>query len=291
MDETYKKWCFSEKLDDFASSSTLDVTKQLKLSKLGAPYTGGQPEQFLLMTSVGITTSGMMIAPTSNILPSSYSYQAQQHEWVPNLITKRIATWNYLMRVFRGGMVLYNTALLSEHEMRQIWPDDKMHRRSLQFFSLGTSLATILEIPSTADYMKALNSVTQEYESFAGTESRTKSIFFKAGRSQEEAGEYSFLEVKSLPFNLDYTITAATLCDMISEVYEKLKAQQLQEQIWTISTIESFHKVDTRFKKILATVLKEIETVARDVMVQELNWIDPLASTTTSYSQDYEWDL
>ncbi|KAF9933242.1 hypothetical protein BGZ67_004372 [Mortierella alpina] len=232
----------------------------------------------------------MMIAPTSSILQSN-GYHTQQQDWMPSLISKRITTWTYLMRVFRGGMVLYNTALLSEHEMRQIWSDDKMHRRSLQFFSLGTSLATILDIPSTADYMKALNSVTQEYEYFAGAESRAKSIFFKTGRSQDEAGEYSFLEVKSLPFNLDYTITTATLCDMISEVYEKIKVQQQQEQIWTLASMESFQKIDTRFKKILAIVLKEIESVARDVMVQELNWLDPLASSSTSYSQDYEWDL
>ncbi|KAF9984607.1 hypothetical protein BGZ75_003795 [Mortierella antarctica] len=242
------------------------------------------------MASVSLTPSSMMIAPTSSILQPN-GYHTQQQDWMPSLISKRIATWTYLMRVFRGGMVLYNTALLSEHEMRQIWSDDKMHRRSLQFFSLGTSLATILDIPSTADYMKALNSVTQEYEYFAGAESRAKSIFFKTGRSQDEAGEYSFLEVKSLPFNLDYTITTATLCDMISEVYEKIKVQQQQEQIWTLASMESFQKIDTRFKKILAIVLKEIESVARDVMVQELNWLDPLASSSTSYSQDYEWDL
>ncbi len=80
------------------------------------------------MASVSLTTSSMMIAPTSSILQTA-SYHTQQQDWLPSLISKRIATWTYLMRVFRGGMVLYNTALLSEHEMRQIWSDDKMHRR------------------------------------------------------------------------------------------------------------------------------------------------------------------
>ena len=48
--------------------------------------------------------------------------------------------------------------------------------RSQQFFFLGTSLATILEIPNTADCLKALMNVLQEYDYFTAAESRSKSV-------------------------------------------------------------------------------------------------------------------
>ncbi|KAF9190575.1 hypothetical protein BGZ51_008426 [Haplosporangium sp. Z 767] len=221
------------------------------------------------------------------------------HDWIPALLKKRIATWSYLMRVFRGGMVLYNTAWISEHEMRLLWNEDKMQRRTIQLFFLGTSIATILEIPNTIDCLKALNSVMQEYEYFVAAEARSKSIFFKAGRkatadgrSFEETGEYTYLEVRSIPFNLDYIITAATLCDMISQAYERLLSMnQSKNPLWNASSVECLQKIDARFKKILTTVFKELETVARDVMVEELNLLDPLGSNASSASQDYGWDL
>ncbi|OAQ34570.1 hypothetical protein K457DRAFT_45469, partial [Linnemannia elongata AG-77] len=185
-----------------------------------------------------------------------------------DLVTKRSATWRYLQRVHQGGMVLYNTAVLTEADLRQGYPynDEKMQRRTMQYFMLGSSLATILEIPGQTDCLKALQVVVQEYDYFIASESKSKMSF-------EETGEYSQLDVRPLPFQLDYIITFASLCDMIAQVYEKLSGH---ENIWNMQTLDLFQRVDSRFKKILATVSKELEGMARDVMVDELNSMDPL---------------
>ncbi|KAI8600817.1 hypothetical protein EDD21DRAFT_376117 [Dissophora ornata] len=243
------------------------------------------------MAGVGIAASGMMMmAHPGGALQSTTHQMQQQQEWVPLLITKRIASWKYLGRVFQGGMVLYNTAMVTEQEMRQFLTEEKIQRRSMRFFFLGTSLATILEIPSTMDCIKALYHVLHEYEHFATTESRAKSIFFAlkgTADAFDDTGEYSYLEVRSIPFIPDYVITASSLCGIIAQVYEKLNFQLHQEYLWPMLTIETFQKVDTRFKRILTTVYKEFEIMARDVMLEELNVVDPLGSSL----HDYGWDL
>ncbi|KAG0238029.1 hypothetical protein BGW42_007583 [Actinomortierella wolfii] len=202
-------------------------------------------------------------------------------ETVTNLAKKRCMSWHYLKRVHQGGMAMYNTAILTEVELRAAFTEEKMHRRTLQYFLLGTSLATILEIPNTFDCVKALNTMLQEYEYFTAAESRSKMSFFKAtsrkatdGKSIEETGEYTYLEVRNVPFNMDYVITFATLCDMILMVYEKLAT----ESQWNITNADLFQKVDARLKKILTLALREVEALTREVVVQELNAIDPLGA-------------
>ncbi|KAG0277525.1 hypothetical protein BGZ95_005791 [Linnemannia exigua] len=256
----------------------------------------------MAMSGPGFGPTVMLVHSGGAILQTA-AQQMQQQEWIPTLLTKRMMTWHYLQSCFRGGMVFYNTALVTEDDMRNAWTDDKMHRRTLQFFFLGTSLATILEIPNTADCLKALNNLLQEYETFGAAEGRSKSIFFKGNSTRkttadglitsDEHGEYSYLEVRNIPFALDYPITASTLCDMVLQVYEKLRSHLVDERIWSISTIESFQRIDGRFKKIVHTVYKEFEVIARETMFQELNYlIDPMASITSFTPRyDHDWEI
>ncbi|KAI8358200.1 hypothetical protein B0O80DRAFT_276085 [Mortierella sp. GBAus27b] len=238
--------------------------------------------------SSGVTTTGAGSSAVGVLLPQVPNYQVQQ-DMVPVLITKRIATWRYLQRVHQGGMVFFNTAMLSETDLRRGYTDEKVQRRTLQYFLLGTSLATILEIPNVTDCLKAVHGVVQEYEYFTASESKSKMMFFRnTGRrvldmkTFEETGEYSLLEVRQLPFNLDYVITFASLCDMIAQLYEKLAAE---ERAWTLTNMELFQKIDSRFKKILTLVSKELEIMARELMVDELNAVDPLGTPN-----DHDWD-
>lgn len=46
----------------------------------------------------------------------------------------------------------------------------------MQYFMLGSSLATILEIPGQTDCLKALQVVVQEYDYFIASESKSKMV-------------------------------------------------------------------------------------------------------------------
>lgn len=250
-----------------------------------------------------LTQPGSLIQPFTS---------APQQEWLPPLVAKRRATWKYLQRCFEGGMVVYNTALVSDSDMRSCWTEEKMQRRTLHYFLLGTSLATILEIPSTDDCLKALSIVVEELDYYAASETRSKSIFSRARKTSDGKsfieGEYSHLEVRPVPFNMDYVITVATLCEMIAQAYERMALHQQRQQqkrlqlnplqlaathpyhdfpIWNASSLDLFGKIDGRFKKIYAVLYKELEALARDIVLDELSSIDPLGATRN----DSDWDL
>ncbi|KAF9984140.1 hypothetical protein BGZ75_004284 [Mortierella antarctica] len=211
-------------------------------------------------------SGGPSTTTTSTLLHGVPNFQVQ-HGYVPVMSSKRIATWRYLQRMYQGGMVLYNTAMLSESELRRSYPtEDKIQRRTLNYFLLGTSLAPVLEIPNITDMLKALVVVVQEYEFFA-SESKSKMMFLRAtsrkalsldGKTTEETGEYTLLEVRQV-------------------VYEKITSE---ERFWTLTCTEMFQKIDLRFKKIMMSACKELETMARDTLADELNAIDPLSAFT-----------
>ncbi|KAG0340568.1 hypothetical protein BG000_011696 [Podila horticola] len=231
-------------------------------------------------------TGGILVQPGSIIQP--YSIVPQQ-EWLPPLVAKRRATWKYLQRCFEGGMVVYNTALVSDSDMRSCWTEEKMQRRTLHYFLLGTSLATILEIPSTDDCLKALSIVVEELDYYAASETRSKSIFSRNRKTSDGKtfieGEYSHLEVRP-----------------VMALHQQRQQQQRLQQnqyhlgsnhpyndfpIWNAASLDLFGKIDSRFKKIYMVLYKELEALARDIVLDELNCIDPLGATRTHS----DWDV
>ncbi|CAG8448877.1 9465_t:CDS:2 [Dentiscutata heterogama] len=76
------------------------------------------------------------------------------------------------------------------------------------------------------------------------------------------------------PFDLDYFQTFYTLCDMLVEVYNKLLIGT--NNIVAPNFIESVLKVDGKFKKIISQVSKEVDTLARNNLKEELRIIDPI---------------
>ncbi|KAG0345725.1 hypothetical protein BG004_003207 [Podila humilis] len=247
------------------------------------------------MSSSGLSPSSVLAPQTINLQSALNPHQhlhAPGGDTLPSLVLKRSATWRYLQRAYQGGAVLYNTAILSETELRRIYGslDDKIQRRTLQYFLLGTSLATVMDIPSSADCLRSTFNLVQEYDALTMSESKAKMMFLKStgrrvldAKSFEETGEYSLLEVRNLPFHLDYIITFTSLCEMIAQMYEKLGSS---DQVWTLTSLEMFQKIDSRFKKILTTASKELETLAREVMMEELNAMDPLG-----VSSHDDWDI
>ncbi|GJJ70506.1 hypothetical protein EMPS_02855 [Entomortierella parvispora] len=281
------------------SSAGPNSPASVSMMMLSSPPGGTSSSGMISTSGTSSNSSGAgnssigTISSTQSLFLNSLSNGAL--DAFPGLLGKRAATWRYMQRVYQGGTVLYNTALLSDEDLRHGYTDEKMQRRALQYFLLGTSLATILEIPSMADCLKALHGVVQEYEYFTGSESRSKMIFFRTTirkgtegviKPFEETGEYSLLEVRTVPFHLDYVVTFASLCDVIAQVYERLGAHD-QDMCMNLTHLEMFQKIDGRFKKILALVSKELETIAREVMVDELSSINPLGS----WSGHDDWDV
>ncbi|KAF9577163.1 hypothetical protein BGW38_007807, partial [Lunasporangiospora selenospora] len=176
------------------STTTIASTGSTSTTSSTTSLTGTSPAVGATTSATGSTSSSSSITGTSGSTnatlvqatlhasatagigaPPGLHIHAVQQEFVPVLVSKRSATWRYLQRVHQGGMVMYNTAILSENDLRKGYStEDKVQRRTLQYFLLGTSLATILDVPNLADYLKALHVVVQEYDYFTASESRSK---------------------------------------------------------------------------------------------------------------------
>ncbi|KAI6784028.1 uncharacterized protein J7T54_004574 [Emericellopsis cladophorae] len=88
---------------------------------------------------------------------------------------------------------------------------------------------------------------------------------FAASESDLLPGEeYTYLLTPSLPFEPDYFETFATLCDALSDVYNRILMLVPTTSGCTPVVMEQFAKADTRVRKILvAGVVKEFEESSR----------------------------
>ncbi|KAF9358921.1 hypothetical protein BGX26_000625 [Mortierella sp. AD094] len=147
--------------------------------------------------SINMANSSLMMQYSMGPVATTAADMIRLQEWIPNLITKRIASWGYLTRIFQGGRVFYNTALVTEQDIRHIWTEEKMQKRTQRFFTLGTAIGGILDIPGTHDFARAISHVTLDYESLVAAEVKTKSLFSLKG-STEETVEYDHLEIHTI---------------------------------------------------------------------------------------------
>ncbi|GJJ67927.1 hypothetical protein EMPS_00273 [Entomortierella parvispora] len=226
--------------------------------------------------------------PPPSIVPSSRDPKSLTSS-AKELFRKRIVTWEYLSRVFNGHLAYYNTIVLSEADLRKHFSPEVVLRRTLPLFLLGNSIAQLLDIPHIPDFMKAFSVVLGEFEHFvASSGSRSKMNFFgrrvSDGRSFEESGEYTYLEVKSVPFDMDYTIVFTTLCEVIAEAYSKFDTQDPSTSL-TVVDHDHFHKIENRLKKLSQGAFKDLDSLSREVMQEELNLIDPIGSISGDWDQ------
>ncbi|KAI7820617.1 hypothetical protein BC939DRAFT_504837 [Gamsiella multidivaricata] len=219
---------------------------------------------------------------------SNLQLPTQQLQHTPNeLLLRRVTIWEYIGRVHQGKIAYYNTIMLTEADLRKYYTPDHFQKRAHQYFFLGTSIANVLDIPRLSDYAKSLSMVLQEYEHYLSLESKSKKNFFRGGkklsdgRSFEETEEYAHFEIRTVPFEMDYIIIFATLCDMISIAYKKFDTHKANAVIDS----DVFHKIDVRLKKILNTATKELENLTREAIHEELKSLDPLASFIMEWDQ------
>ncbi|KAF9579109.1 hypothetical protein BGW38_004780, partial [Lunasporangiospora selenospora] len=165
-----------------------------------------------------------------------------------------------------------------------------VQKRTHHHFMLGNSMGHVLDIPHLTDFAKSLHALLNEYDNFLVSESKSKMTFFgrktTESKSSDDSGEYTHFELRSVPFEMDYTIVFATLCEMIVEAYKKFDPHPAAPLgTSNISDLELFHKIDTRLKKISANATRELENLTRDSLQEELNSIDPLGSMMAEWDQ------
>ncbi|RCI04497.1 hypothetical protein CU098_008823 [Rhizopus stolonifer] len=223
----------------------------------------------------------------SPLYPPSSATATQQppglYEYLAELVSKRVATLNYIRKTHEGTTHWFNTILLTKENLVNMYPNSKMAKRTYNFYALGLSLGAILDITNPVDYIKALNQIMNEFERHTNEEpnKKMKNIFRKAKSKDENSsfdntGDYAYLMIPHIPFEMDYFETFFTLIDIMAEAYYKLLVGT-EGPICTQAYFELVLKCDAKFKKIVTTITKELDVLARNAIKDELKLIDPLS--------------
>ncbi|KAF9432347.1 hypothetical protein BGZ76_010938 [Entomortierella beljakovae] len=224
-----------------------------------------------------------------SIAESIMQLQPRSPNGQSEILLKRVISWEYLGKVYDRKTGYYNTIFLCELDFHRFYTPELVQKRTYHYFLLGISIANTLDIPGVSDYAKALNAVLHEYEDYISSETKSKMSFFKGYRKVvdyrpfDEASDFSHFEVRSVPFDMDYTVIFVTLCDMIAQAYKKFDTHKAS----IIVESDVFHKIDVRFKKILNAATKELEVLAREAIHEELMFLNPTIGVT-GVSADWE---
>ncbi|KAJ2803015.1 hypothetical protein H4R20_003062 [Coemansia guatemalensis] len=239
---------------------------------------------------------------------------------IRELINKRIVTFRHLRNAMAlplelnteggsandGSKVMqrrayFNALLFDPDDLRGMFNSIRLRKRTRVYFMLGSSLGPILAISNPADYIKALGILVTEYDSYmseSGSKTKKRHFFRKSKGSEEhgaaaqggyELGNFSYLDTHTPPFDLDFLQVFDTFCQITVIMYTKLADSLLSISI-TQTAFDNIAKIDSRFKKMISVVTKELDELVKNVITKELRLIDPLDLASPENEINTDWE-
>ncbi|KAJ2036278.1 hypothetical protein H4S03_003755 [Coemansia sp. S3946] len=145
----------------------------------------------------------------------------------------------------------FNTLLFDPEDLRGMFNSIRLRKRTRTYFMLGASLGPILAISNPSDYIKALGILINEYDTYM-TESGSKTKKAK-------------------------------------KLFPQLADSLLSIPI-TQAAFDSIAKIDSRFKKMLGVVTKELDELVKNAVTRELRLIDPLDMASPENEINTDWE-
>ncbi|KAJ2697134.1 hypothetical protein H4218_004158 [Coemansia sp. IMI 209128] len=200
----------------------------------------------------------------------------------------------------------FNTLLFDPEDLRGMFNSIRLRKRTRAYFMLGASLGPILAISNPSDYIKALGILINEYDTYMSeSSSKTKKAsgerrnFFRKSKGSDEhssvmqasyeSGIFSYLDTHTPPFDLDFLQVFDTFCQITVIMYTKLADSLLSIPI-TQTAFDSIAKIDSRFKKMLGVVTKELDELVKNAVTRELRLIDPLDMASPDNEINTDWE-
>ncbi|KAJ1999297.1 hypothetical protein H4R26_005122 [Coemansia thaxteri] len=204
----------------------------------------------------------------------------------------------------------FNTLLFDPEDLRGMFNSIRLRKRTRTYFMLGASLGPILAISNPADYIKALGILINEYDTYmtdSGSKTKkaselcsdmTRNFFRKSKGTDEhssimqasyESGIFSYLDTHTPPFDLDFLQVFDTFSQITVIMYTKMADSLLSIPI-TQAAFDSIAKIDSRFKKMLGVVTKELDELVKNAVTRELRLIDPLDMASPENEINTDWE-
>ncbi|KAJ3211702.1 hypothetical protein HDU67_004340 [Dinochytrium kinnereticum] len=124
-----------------------------------------------------------------------------------------------------------------------------------------------------------MNVLMMEYENETESKQRLVPMFSRRGKSVAddligqptfmETGVYTYFETPNLPFDVDFVQSLFAFCDVMIAAYSKFLDST--EDICNAAFVDAILRVDTRVKKIIVTILKGLDELARSLAKAQLS--------------------
>ncbi|KAJ2056391.1 hypothetical protein GGI17_006222 [Coemansia sp. S146] len=183
----------------------------------------------------------------------------------------------------------FNTLLFDPEDLRGMFNSIRLRKRTRAYFMLGASLGPILAISNPSDYIKALGILINEYDTNFFRKSKGSDEHSSAMQTSYESGIFSYLDTHTPPFDLDFLQVFDTFCQITVIMYTKLADSLLSIPI-TQAAFDSIAKIDSRFKKMLGVVTKELDELVKNAVTRELRLIDPLDMASPENEINTDWE-
>ncbi|KAK9470733.1 uncharacterized protein V1510DRAFT_422322 [Dipodascopsis tothii] len=219
---------------------------------------------------------------------------------IKDLTEKRITALEYTRRAYEGKVYWFDTFLFTKEDLSRIYADSptSLGKKTTYYFTMGMSIAGLLDMQTAVDFIKAMSALVHEYEIMttphdtgarpvsAASHGRGglrrvltgQSRIFRSSRARQEESkvaetEFTYLMTPYLPFELNFLETVVTLCDVLVNMYVRIQDLLLSEENYLPSAIgDSFIRMDTKVKKLIVTpLINDIEEMCRRNVRNEVN--------------------
>jgi hypothetical protein len=169
----------------------------------------------------------------------------QRKQRLEALIRKRKANLIYLKKIHIGDTYWLNSCLISKDDIINYGNSEVSKQKLESYFILGLSIAKILTIPNGFALIRAFSQLIEEWEYYYSGAAMQGMKYMMAKTSPciypnivptegvqdvQRPGVYKFLnnivyeylQLMSIPFELDYRIVLINLCEMLWKLYDKL---------------------------------------------------------------------
>ncbi|OBZ75827.1 hypothetical protein A0H81_04792 [Grifola frondosa] len=236
--------------------------------------------------------------------------QGTSVEMLRELVKKRIITLTYMRNVHEGRSHWFHTIMITRAELDRAFTNNAMKGRTYRFAVLGMALANLFDQKEPQELLRGLMNILNDYEFFKEDTDKPKMRLFRTkGSKRPGTAEYaaSYADTSSettmsmphVPFPLDYHQTLLSLLDVLSEVYNKISkilgpspfpssgtdaapTSDNDGSLWGIANAnaitlgDTVRQIDNKLKKVIGTLLKELDDCARTGIKDELASLDPL---------------
>jgi hypothetical protein len=183
----------------------------------------------------------------------------------------------YFKHFFEDESYYFNTLEFnSQAIMRYVQENEKLKKRVSSWAQLGYSVGELLVVPNVVEFTRALNALVSEFEhdKNESTSQKMKQLLKKNKKESnnfQNSTNITFSEMPNTPFDFDFLQTFFALCDVLAEAYKKMLA--VDDKYLSKGYIDIVTRIDSNIKKIISSIIKEIDFSVRQILAQEFNII------------------